>query len=119
MLSWIRQKMKNITANNSTIIMAGGDIVIDENLISELSKSKQGSKLFQKLVNEKIEVCKKSLLDKDIHTFEILINTFFNYGLVELPDEIQMKLQFYKLLLAIYKNDINALNDAADNIEEA
>ena len=60
MLSWIRQKMKNITANNSTIIMAGGDIVIDENLISELSKSKQGSKLFQKLVNEKIEVCKKS-----------------------------------------------------------
>jgi len=66
MLSWIRQKMKNITANNSTIIMAGGDIVIDENLISELSKSKQGSKLFQKLVNEKIEVCKKSLLDKHI-----------------------------------------------------
>lgn len=111
-----QQKLEHVTINNSTVMQVAGDLIIDEELHSKLMENQQNLKLFNRLIREKITVCKKCILNKDIKKLQEITNTIYNYGLNGIDNEQKQILYFYRFILAILEKNINCIEDCIDNL---
>lgn len=112
-----QQKLENVTINNSTVTQIAGDIVLDKEIYSELTASHLNLKLFNRLIREKITLCKGYILNKDINKLRKIINTIFNYGFNGIDNEQIQILYFYRFVSAILEKNNDCMEDCVDNLQ--
>lgn len=111
-----QQKLDHVIITNSNVMQVGGDLVIDKELYCELMAKCQNLKLFNRLIREKIALCKNSILNKDIQKLQEITNTIFNYGLNGIDNEQTQILYFYRFICALLEKNNDCMEDCIDNL---
>jgi len=118
MFTKICQLMKGNIIKDSIVMQAGGDINVDKALLESLLATKQNSKLLNKLVLEKNSDCYRLILEKKITAANAILETIFNYGLVDINRNNLNKLYLHRGLIYILKGQQDNLNDCLEILKD-
>ena len=100
------QVVKNTEVNNSTLIVAGRDVIIDQELFGKLELHKNDKLLLNQLVGEKLKLVEGLIICGKIQDAIGITDTLNTAQTKNLNDEVVDSLKYLKIILCLLSNDV-------------
>lgn len=115
-----KQLINNTSITGSQVVLAGRDvnINIDADILEKLTNASKNIPLLNRLVSEKIELCKQHILFVNEAEARKLIETFFTFGVQGLLHESSQQLYFLRYLLLRFENKLSEAGDCIEFLDE-
>lgn len=115
-----KQSINNTSITGSQVVLAGRDvnINIDVDILEKLTDASKNTPLLNRLVSEKIELCKQHILFVNEAEARKLIETFFTFGVQGLSHESSQQLYFLRYLLLRFENKLSEAGDCIEFLDK-
>ena len=111
------QKIQDSIITNSLVVQVGGDATIDSSFLESMKRSQRNEKLLNRLVDGKIKECKQNIIERKDKLARIILHTFLNYGIEDLPEDKRNIVRFYCFIMSIFDHDADTQEEIIELLD--